>query len=66
MKHSKTIADYRTKSAGELAKVVADLKEKLRVTRLDIMTGKSKNGAAVAKIKRDIARALTVAREPRA
>lgn len=66
MKHSKNIADYRAKSANELVKVVADLKEQLRLTRLDIATGKSKNGAAVAKLKRDIARALTVANEPRA
>lgn len=66
MKYSKNLADLRTKSAGDLQKVVTDLKEKLRLVRLDIATGKSKNGAAVEKLKREIARALTVANEPRA
>lgn len=66
MKYTKNLNDLRTKSSDDLKKVVVDLKEKLRVTRLDIMTGKSKNGAAVSKLKREIARALTVANEPRA
>lgn len=66
MKHSKNLQDLRTKSADELRKAAADLKEKLRVARLDIATGKSKNGASVAKLKREIARVLTVANEPRA
>lgn len=66
MKTAKTLSDLRTKSADELAKLAGKLREDLRATRLDIMTGKSKNGAAVAKIKRDIARVLTVQNEPRA
>lgn len=66
MKTAKTLADLRTKSADELEKLASKLREDLRAARLDIMTGKSKNGAAVAKIKRDIARVLTVRNEPRA
>lgn len=66
MKFSKNLSDMRTKSADELKKIVSDLREQLRLVRLDLMTGKSKNGAAVAKIKREIARVLTVANEPRA
>lgn len=66
MKYTKNLAILRTKSSVELEKVVGELKEKLRVERLDIMTGKSKNGSAIGKLKREIARVLTVAKEPRA
>lgn len=66
MKQTKNLTDLRTKSAAELQKLASDLREKLRVTRLDILTGKSKNGAAISKVKRDLARVLTVANEPRA
>lgn len=63
MKSTKFLSDIRGKSAVELRKLAAELNEKLRMTRLDIMTGKSKNGAAVKKLKREIARILTVTRE---
>ncbi len=66
MKTTKQITEFRSKSAADLQKIVADLKEDLRKTRLDIMTGKSKNGAAVSKIRKEIARALTVAQEIKA
>lgn len=66
MKHSKTLIDHRTRSKEELRKSADELREKLRLARLDIATGKSKNGAAIAKLKREIARVLTVANEPRA
>ena len=66
MKYTKNLADYRTKSATELQKLAGELREQLRVARLDIMSGKSKNGAAVSKLKREIARLLTVSNEPRA
>jgi len=63
MKTTKFLSDIRGKSAEELRKLAADLAEKLRTTRLDIMTGKSKNVAAVRRLKREIARTRTVARE---
>jgi ribosomal protein L29 len=66
MKYTKTLEELRTKSASDLQKVVVDLKEDLRKTRLDIMTGKSKNGAAISKLRKQIARVLTVANEKKA
>ncbi len=63
MKTKKFLAETRGKSAAELAKLASDLREQLRTTRLDISTGKSKNGAAVKKLRKEVARVLTIARE---
>jgi ribosomal protein L29 len=60
MKTKKFLAENRGKSAAELAKLATELREKLRTTRLDIVTGKSKNVSSVKKARKDLARILTL------
>ncbi len=64
MKTKKFIAETRGKSAAELAKLATELREKLRATRLDIVTGKSKNVSSVRKVRKDLARVLSISKEP--
>lgn len=51
------------KSKEELQKILQDSREKLRQLRFDLAAGKVKNVREVRKIKKDIARILTVIKE---
>ena len=53
----------RQKSKSELQKLLEDNQEKLRQLRFDLASGKVKNVREIRKIKRDIARILTILSE---
>ena len=57
------VSELRQKSKEELAKLVGDEREKLRNLRFDLASGKVKNVREIRKIKKDIARALTLIKE---
>jgi len=57
------IAELRQKSKEELQKLLQDLREKLRQLRFDLVSGKVKNVREIRKIKKDIARTLTLLKE---
>ena len=52
--------ELRQKSKPELQKILSDYQEKLRQLRFDLAAGKVKNVREVRKIKKDIARILTL------
>jgi large subunit ribosomal protein L29 len=52
--------DFQQKSKAELRKVLSDSREKLRQLRFDLAAGKVKNVREIRKIKKDIARILTI------
>ncbi len=54
------ITELRQKSKEELQKILKDDREKLRQLRFDLAAGKVKNVREVRKIKKDIARILTL------
>jgi len=54
------IAELRQKAKGELEKILADSRERLRQLRFDLAAGKVKNVREIRKIKKDIARILTI------
>lgn len=54
------IAELRQRSKDELQKILADGREKLRQLRFDLASGKVKNVREIRKIKKDIARILTL------
>ena len=54
------ITELRQKSKPELQKILSDDQEKLRQLRFDLAAGKVKNVREVRKIKKDIARILTL------
>lgn len=54
------IAELRQKSKGELQKLVNDYRERLRVLRFDLASGKVKNVREIRQLKKDIARILTL------
>ena len=54
------ITELRQKSESELQKILSDDREKLRQLRFDLAAGKVKNVREVRKIKKDIARILTM------
>jgi len=54
------ISELRLKSKGELQKLLQDNREKLRQLRFDLVAGKVKNVREIRKIKKDIARILTL------
>ncbi len=56
------IQELKQKSKIELQKLLQDLKEKLRQLRFDLAAGKVKNVREIRKIKKDIARILTILR----
>ena len=58
--HAKALRDL---DDGELAKQLATLRKELFGLRFAHATGELDNTAAVARARRDLARALTVARE---
>jgi len=52
--------ELQQKSKSELQKILSDDREKLRQLRFDLAAGKVKNVREVRKIKKDIARILTI------
>jgi len=52
--------ELQQKSKSELQKILSDNREKLRQLRFDLAAGKVKNVREVRKVKKDIARILTV------
>lgn len=54
------INELRQKSQNELQKILAESHEKLRQLRFDLSSGKVKNVREIRKIKKDIARTLTI------
>ncbi len=54
------IVELRQRSKNELQKLLQDSREKLRQLRFDLAAGKVKNVREIRKIKKDIARTLTI------
>jgi large subunit ribosomal protein L29 len=54
------IRELRQKSKAELQKMLQDNRERLRQLRFDLAAGKVKNVREIRKIKKDIARTLTL------
>jgi large subunit ribosomal protein L29 len=54
------ITELRQKSKTELEKILTESREKLRQLRFDLASGKVKNVREIRKIKKDIARILTI------
>jgi len=54
------ISELKQKSKDELKKILQDLRERLRQLRFDLAAGKVKNVREIRKIKKEIARILTL------
>lgn len=54
------ISELKQKSKNELQKILIEDREKLRQLRFDLTSGKVKNVREIRKIKKDIARILTI------
>jgi len=54
------ITELRQKPKGELHKILQDNREKLRLLRFDLVSGKIKNVREVRKVKKEIAQILTL------
>ncbi|OGY65952.1 MAG: 50S ribosomal protein L29 [Candidatus Harrisonbacteria bacterium RIFCSPLOWO2_01_FULL_44_18] len=54
---------FKTKSAEELRQILKDSREKLWNLKIDLASGKVKNVREIRKIKRDIARTMTLVNE---
>lgn len=52
--------ELRQKSKAELEKILKESNEKLRQLRFDLVSGKIKNVREIRKIKKEIARILTI------
>ncbi len=59
----KEIQELKTKPMPELAKLLKEWRERLRVLKFDLAAGKVKNVEELRKLRRDIARVLTFMRE---
>ncbi len=57
------LTELRQKSKDELQKTLQDLQEKLRQLRFDLAAGKVKNVREIRKIKKEIARILTLLKQ---
>jgi len=57
------IKELRQKSKDDLKKILQDDREKTRQIRFDMSSGKIKNVREINKIKKDIARILTILSE---
>ena len=57
------VKDIRRKKEPELAKDIKDLRGKLRELRFNLASGKVKNIREIRRVKRDIARILTIIKE---
>jgi ribosomal protein L29 len=55
--------EWREKTEGEREKTLLELRDRLRVLRFDLATRASKQHSEHRKIRRDIARLLTLERE---
>lgn len=55
--------EWREKSVGEREKTLLELEDKLRKLRFDLATREAKNSSEHSKIRKDIARILTLKRE---
>lgn len=55
--------EWREKSVGEREKSLVELGENLRKLRFDLATREAKNSSEHSKIRKDIARILTLMRE---
>ena len=58
------IIELKQKNKEELQGMVAEDRERLRVLRFDLAAGKVKNVREIRKIRKDIARILTLLRDP--
>ena len=54
------ISEMRLKSNNELQKIMQDNRERFRQLNFDLVAGKVKNVREIRKIKKDIARILTL------
>jgi large subunit ribosomal protein L29 len=52
--------EWREKSVGEREKALLELEDKLRKLRFDLATREAKNSSEHGKIRKDIARILTI------
>jgi large subunit ribosomal protein L29 len=59
------VSELRPKSQSDLQKVLLEKRERLRQLRFDLAAGKIKNVREIRKIKKDIARILTIIAENR-
>jgi len=55
--------EWREKSDGEREKVLLELRDKVRKLRFDLATRETKNSSEYKRIKKDIARLLTLEKE---
>ena len=58
------IIELKQKNKEELQGMVAEDRERLRVLRFDLAAGKVKNVREIRKIRKDIARILTLLGDP--
>jgi len=59
------VKELRQKSKDDLNKILQQEREKMRQIRFDMSSGKVKNVREINKIKKDIARILTILNEQR-
>ncbi len=64
MKRKEKIKDFKRMNPKELARVSQEKREKLRQLRFDLASGKVKNIREIRETRRDIARILTVLKNP--
>lgn len=57
------VKEIRKKTKAELQRLLEESQEKLRVSKFDIQLKQSKNVREIRKIKKHIARILTISRE---
>lgn len=57
------VKEWREKSAGEREKAMLELKDKARKLRFDLATRETKTHSDYRKIKKDIARLMTLKQE---
>ncbi len=57
------ISELRTKTESEIKKILQDNRERMRQLRFDLASGKVKNIREIRKVKKIIAKSLTVAKE---
>ena len=57
------ISELKVKSQNELKKALTEDREKLRQLRFNLASGKVKNVREIRKIKKDIARILTLLKQ---
>ncbi len=55
-----TINEFKQKSEKDLKKILRDSRERLRQLRFNLASGKVKNVREIRKLKKDIARILTI------